>query len=97
MIGRVTICQTTPDKLDEVIKSFKEDDIPAAKLENGFQGCYLLTDPKNGKFISISFWNNEPDIMADERSGQYQSRVNSRKHLYTTQPVREIYDVAVQC
>ena len=55
MIGRVTTCQTTLDKLDEVIKSFKEGDIPAARLQKGFRGCYLLTDHKMGKFISISF------------------------------------------
>ena len=96
MIGRVTTCQTTLDKLDEVIKSFKEGDIPAAKLQQGFRGCYLLTDHKTGKFISISFWDSEKDIIADEQSGQYQRRVDLRKHLYTTPPIRALYEVSAQ-
>ena len=96
MIGRVTTCQTTLDKLDEVIKTFKEGDIPAAKSQKGFRGCYLLTDRKTGKFISMSFWDSEKDITADERSGQYQRRVGLRKHLYKAPPVRELYEVAAK-
>jgi heme-degrading monooxygenase HmoA len=96
MIGRVTTCQTTLDKLDEVIKSFQEGDIPAAKLQKGFRGCYLLTDCKTGKFTSISFWDSTNDIIADEGSGQYQMRVDLRKHLYTSPPVRELYEVSAQ-
>ena len=96
MIGRVTTCQTHIDKLDEVVKTFNEGDIPAARLIKGFRGCYLLTDHKTGKFISISFWDSEKDIVADERSGQYQRRVDLRKHLYTTPPVRELYEVSAQ-
>ena len=72
IIRRLTTCQTTLDKLSEAIESFKEGDIPAAKLRQGFRGCYLLTDHKIGKFISISFWGSEKDIIADERSSQYQ-------------------------
>ena len=96
MIGRVTTCQTTLDKLDEVIESFKEGDIPAAKSQQGFRGCYLLTDRSTGKFISISFWDSENDIIADERSGQYQRRVDFRKRLYTTPPIRALYEVSAQ-
>jgi heme-degrading monooxygenase HmoA len=96
MIGRVTTCQTHIYKLDEVIKTFKEGDIPAGRLQKGFRGCYLLTDYKTGKFISISFWDSENDIVADEQSGDYQKRVDLRKHLYTTPPVRELYEVSAQ-
>ena len=96
MIARVTACQTTLDKLDEVIKSFKEGDIPAAKSQKGFRGCYLLTDHKTGKFVSISFWDSEKEVIADEHSGQYQRRVDIRKHLYTAQPVRKLYEVSVR-
>ena len=96
MIGRVTTCLTTVDNLDEVIKSFREGDIPAAKLQKGFRGCYLLTDHKTGKFVSVSFWDSEKDIVADEQSGRYRMRVDLRKHLYTAPPIRELYEVSAQ-
>ncbi len=96
MIARVTTSQSTLDKLDEVIKSFKESVIPAAKLQKGFRGGYLLTDRKTGKFISIAFWNTEKEAIADEKSGQYQRRVDTVKNVVVTPPVREIYEVSVQ-
>jgi heme-degrading monooxygenase HmoA len=96
VIGRLTTSQTTPDKLDEVIRTFTEEDIPAAKNQRGFRGCYLFTDANTGKFFSISFWDSKGDIANDEKSGQYQKRVGFRKHLYLTPPVREIFEVSAK-
>ena len=95
MIARVTTWQTTLDKLDEGIKSFKEGVVPAVKLRKGFRSGYLLIDRKTGKCISIAFWDSKEDAIADEKSGHYQSRVDIGKSLYKVPPVRELYEVAV--
>jgi heme-degrading monooxygenase HmoA len=96
MIARVTTLQTTLNKIDEVIKSFREGVIPAVRLQKGFRSGYLLTDRKTGKCISIAFWDSEKDAIADEQSGQYQRRVDMGKNLHTAPPVRELYEVSVQ-
>jgi heme-degrading monooxygenase HmoA len=96
MIARVTTCQTTSDKLDEVVRSFKENVIPEAKLQKGYRSGYLLTDRKTGKVISIGFWDSEKNAIADEQSGQYQRRVDTGKNLFTAPPVRELYEVSLQ-
>ena len=96
MIARVTTCQTTSDKLDEVVRSFKENVIPGAKLQKGYQSGYLLTDRKTGKVISIGFWDSEKNAIADEQSGEYQRRVDTSKNLFTSSPVRELYELSIQ-
>ena len=95
MIARVNTFQVASDKVDETIKSFKEDVFPAVKLQKGYRSGYLLTDRKTGKCISIGFWDGEKDAVADEQSGAYQKRVDTGKNLYTALPVRELYDVTV--
>ena len=94
MIARVSTWQTDLDKLDEGIKSFGESVIPAVKLQKGYRSGYLLIDRKTGQCMSIAFWDNKEDAIADEKSGQYQKRVDTGKDRYKVPPVRELYDVA---
>jgi heme-degrading monooxygenase HmoA len=96
MIARVTSYQVSLDKLDEDVKAFRESVIPAAKLQKGYRSGYLLTDRKTGKCVSIGFWDSEEDAIADEKSGQYQRRVDIGKNHFMAPPVRELYEVVVQ-
>ena len=96
MIARVTRFDVNADKVEESIKAFEESVIPAVKMQKGYWSGYLLTDRKTGKCISIAFWDSEEDAIADEQSGHFQERVDKGKHLFTAQPVRELYEVVVQ-
>ncbi len=96
MIARVTTWQTTSDKLDDVIKSFKERVFTAAKLQKGYRSSYMLTDRYTGKFISIGFWDSEEDANADEQSGQYQRRVSILKNASVIPPTHELFEVSLQ-
>ncbi len=96
MFARLTIVQVKSDKIDETIKIFEENVIPAAKSQKGFRGGYLLTDPKTGKGISITLWDSEEDAIANEQSGYYQEQVAKFKDFFTAPPVREGYEVSLQ-
>ena len=96
MIARVTRYQVASGKIDEDIKAFKDGVIPAVKLQKGYLSSYLLTDRKTGKCISLAFWESEEDVIADEKSGQYQRRVDIGKDHFIDPPVRELYEVAIQ-
>ena len=95
MIARVTTWQTALDKLDEGIKSFKDNVIPAVKKQRGYKSGCLLVDRKTGKCMSIAYWDTEKNIIADEQSGAYQKRVDTGKNRWTVPPVRELYEVAI--
>jgi len=96
MIARVTRYQIDVDRIDESIKNFEENVIPAVKLQKGYRNGYLLIDRKTGNSITIAFWDSEENTVADEQSGNYQKRVDTGKGRYKTPPVRELYEVVVQ-
>lgn len=96
MIARVVRFQVAQDKLDKNIQTFRESVVPAAKLQKGYRSGYLLVDRKTGNCISIAFWDREEDAIADEKSGQYQKRVDLGKKYYAATPVRELYELAFQ-
>ena len=96
MFARLTIVQVNVEKLDETTKLYEESVIPAAKLQKGYRGAYMLTDGKTGKGISISLWDTEEDAIANEQSGYYQEQVGKFKDYLTAPPVQEGYEVAVE-
>ena len=96
MFARLTIVQVKTDKMDETIKLFEDSVVPAAKLQKGFQGAYLLTDRNTGKAISCTLWDSEEDAVATEQSGYYQEQIDKLKEFLTAPPIREGYEVAVQ-
>ena len=96
MFSRVTIVQTKEDKVDEAIKIYKDNVVPAAKSQKGYKGAYLLTDRETGKGISITIWDTEEDAVANEQSGYYQEQLGKFKDIFKAPPVREGYEVSVQ-
>jgi heme-degrading monooxygenase HmoA len=96
MFARLTVVQVSLDKLDETIKIYEENVIPAAKSQKGYRGAYLLSDRKTGKGVSITIWDNEEDAIANEQTGYYQEQVGRFKEFFTAPPVREGYEVSIQ-
>jgi heme-degrading monooxygenase HmoA len=94
MIARVSNFQAKVNKLDDFKKAFDKEILQDAKLRKGFRGGYLLIDRKTGNSLSIGFWDSEQDALADEQSGQFQTRTNMGKDFYVAPPVREIYEVS---
>ena len=96
MYARVSMTQIQPGQTDEVIRIYRDSVVPAAKLQKGYKGLYLLTDRKTGKGLSIALWETEADMKAGEKSGYYQQQVAKFKDFLSAPPVREIYEASVQ-
>ena len=96
MFARIVTVQLISDTMDEAIKFYKENMIPAAKSQKGYQSGYLLTKRKTGKGISVAFWDSEEDIIASEESGWWQVQVDKFEDFITAPVVREIYEVSAQ-
>ena len=76
MHARVILGRVKLNKQDEAIKIYKESVEPAAKEQNGFMKIHLLTDPETSKFISITIWETEKDMVAGESSGYLQKQLD---------------------
>ena len=96
MFARLTIVQVKADKMDEVIKIYGDQVVPAAKSQKGYKGILLLTDRKTGKGISVALWESEQDAIANDKSGYYQQQVARFKDYFTKPPVQENYEVSIQ-
>lgn len=97
MFARLTKFQIKIDKIDEGTELYKSSVVPAIKSEKGCQKIYLLIDPKTGKGVSITLWDSEEDVIANEESGLYQEQLV--KFLgFLTEPsyIREGYEVKIQ-
>jgi len=96
MFARLTMVQVKVETIDEVIKIFDDNVVPAAKLQKGYSGAYLLTDRKTGKCCVLSLWDSEEDAVANEQSGYYKEQVGKIAEYMAAPPVREGYEVSLQ-
>ena len=97
MFARLTTIRINGDRHEEFVKIYKESVIPAAKLQKGYCGAYLLTDRKTNKGILFTIWNSEEDAIANERSSYYQEQIEKFSQLiFSAPPVREGYDVSLR-
>ena len=96
MYARLVSGQTNIEKLDEVIKIWKEKDTPLMKSVKGYRGSYLLTDRKTGKAISITFWESERDAIADEQSKLHQQQVSLYKDLIPGEYSHQRYEISAR-
>ena len=94
MHARVILGMVKLDKQDEAIKIYKESVEPAAKEQKGFKGMHLLTDPDTRKFISITIWENENDMLAGETSGYLQEQLDKIVALFVGPPSIQNYIVS---
>ncbi len=94
MHARVILGKVKLNKQDEAVNIYKENIVPAAKEQKGFKSMNLLTDPGTNKFISITFWETESDMIAGESSGYLQEQLNKIAALFVGQPIIQNYVVS---
>ena len=95
MHARVILGKVKQNRQDEAIKIYKESVAPAALGQKGFKGMNLLTDPDTNKFISISFWETEGDMVAGETSAYLKEQMDRIAPLFVGPPTIQHYAVSV--
>ena len=96
MYVRMTTMTFRIDKYDEGVRMFKESVVPAAKMQKGFCGSYLLGDRKAGRAVALTFWDDEAAALANEENRYYQEQLVKFLPNFTSPPVREGYEVVVE-
>jgi len=97
MYTRLTIFRFNINRIDEGIKIYQESVIPAAKTQKGFSHAYLLIDRNTGDGISMTFWETQADVLANEENRYYQEQlVKFFPGFFESGPIREGYEVVFQ-
>ncbi len=94
MHARVILGKVQHGKQEEAIRIYNDSVVPAAKEQKGFISMNLLTDPDTNKFISITFWQTENDMIAGESSGYLQEQLGKIAGLFVGPPTIQNYVVA---
>jgi heme-degrading monooxygenase HmoA len=95
MFARVSTFQGQPDQTAEGIKVAREQILPAARLQDGFRGIYLLFDRESGRSLSITLWETEEDLKASEDAA-LRARTESAEAAGEVIVGVERYEVALQ-
>jgi heme-degrading monooxygenase HmoA len=96
MYARIINIGLRPDKIDEFVRIFHEQVAPAAQQQKGFKGMTLLLDSQTHNAITISLWESELDIIANEKSGYYREQLAKIAPLTFGFPVDQHYEVLAQ-
>jgi heme-degrading monooxygenase HmoA len=95
MFARVSTFQGPPDQTAEGIRVAREQILPAARLQEGFKGIYLLFDRESGRSLSITLWETEEDMETSEEAAS-RVRTESAEAAGETVIGVERYEVALQ-
>ena len=76
MYARTLIRQTKPGAMEEAIAEYRNNVLAAANECRGFKGLIGLIDRGTGKFLSITLWETEADMLAGERSLYLQQQID---------------------
>jgi heme-degrading monooxygenase HmoA len=95
MFARSTRLEGSPDRLDDAIRQFREDTVPAAQGQPGFRGGMLLADRSSGVAMAVTLWETEENMrdseqFADQQRSQFASTAGA-----SSEPRVEGYDVVV--
>src|SRR3990172_5521111 len=96
MLARVSTIQGKPQQVEDGIRQYREQVVPAVKKMAGFKGAYFLVDRKSGKEVSITLWNTEKDLQASTKATDQLRAQASQTVAASKPPVVEIYEVAIQ-
>ncbi len=95
MHARVVLGKVKLDRQEEAINIYRESVAPAAKVQKGFKNMHLLTDEETSKFISITIWETENDMIAGESTGYLQEQLGKIAALFVGPPTIQHYTVSV--
>ena len=96
MHARVSTVDVRPGKMDEIVSVSRDSVLPAARIQQGFEGGLWLIDPDNNKAMIFTLWQTEEDMEAGEASGYYREQLGKFGGLLAEEVAREAYEVHIR-
>ncbi len=96
MYARTMRAQLQPGRVDELLRVWRDDVLPAARQQPGFRGATLLVDHTERTGISITRWDSLEELEAGEANGFLQAQVAKLAPYLTSAPERHVYEIALE-
>ncbi len=77
VVARLTFVKFKPEaSVENAKKIWDESVIPAAMIQKGFCGAFMLISELGNEGIAVSLWENKNDVETGEKSGYLQEQLN---------------------
>lgn len=96
MYARIITGKMKIGSSDEATTIYKDSVVPAAQQQKGFKSAHLFNDPSTGKYITITVWETEEDMIAGDKNGYLQEQLGKVASHFAEPPVVEQYIYAAQ-
>lgn len=95
MYIRMTFINFKPDNKEAARKLYNEEVIPAHKGRKGLRFVHLMEsmDTKD-EGIAITAWDTKEDVVAYEKSGDYERLLGKFKEMIIGEPALKSYQIA---
>ncbi len=93
MHARTVTLQVRAGYLDETVSLFRDTIQPEIQERKGVKGGMLMVDRRRGKVVSLTFWETEEDMRADEAGAFLASRIARLEPFLTSLTIAERFEV----
>jgi heme-degrading monooxygenase HmoA len=94
MFARVTTAHGAPERLDDTLRTIREQAVPLFQGQAGFQHLYILIDRQSGKGLSVSLWESR-EALAQAEAAINQLRGQVAQSTGMAPLTTEVYEVAI--
>ena len=85
--------QVSPERIDDIVGTMKQDQVSLFHGRPGYRGFTGLADRDSGAVMGISFWETEDDLRAAEELGREARRRVTEAGGGQGEPVVERWEV----
>jgi len=94
MYARIISFQVAPNKMEELVRIWREELLPAAQEQPGWQRGQLLVNWETGKVAVVGLWATRADEQATAAGSAYgRAQVARLGHLIHVPPTLEEFEV----
>ena len=95
MYARVVFGKVLTQNETVVTSFYRSDVVPTARQQQGFKGIIQMVNPETGETLSISLWETEADMKANENTDYFKKQFAKLASFDATGPRRAAYKVNV--
>lgn len=95
MHARVTSVDIQQGKIEEAIRTYREEVLPATAQQPGYLSAILFVDRDTRRAISITIWESEDDLASGEVSTYYIEQLRKMAAFFAAMPLRETFEVPI--
>jgi hypothetical protein len=95
LFARTITIEARPSVVDDTLRLIREQVYPVTEQRPGMLGALLLADRTKGRIVSITLWETEESMRADDTGKLLQQRISEVSHYITSVMISERFEVAL--